>query len=225
LALRASHKFENKTEREAYLNSIFNIHCILRASIKNANTKEMNIPAIHNTKTTTMTSRTPKTGRTDVETAPPIVHALGGSIGSALALLLFYPLERARIEMQCRAALSQQVVSLSSASSSSTSCDDENLQTPVKIDDNSDAMLSEEGSSWASPVADSTPSSWSTTSSSLSTPRRSQQNDDDDDDDDDDNNSNNTNSIFRCLIELHDRGVLYQGVAPIISTIFTRYDE
>lgn len=188
------------------------------------NTKEINIPAIHHTKTITMTSRTPKFGRTNVETAPPIVHALGGSIGSALALLLFYPLERARIEMQCR-ALSQQVVSLSSASSSSssTSCDDENLQTPVKIDDNSDEMLSEEGSSWASPVADSTPSSWSTTSSSLSTPRRLQQNDGDDDDDN--NDSINTNSIFRCLIDLHDRGVLYQGVAPIISTIFTRYDE
>ena len=192
--------------------------------------------AIHHTttKTTTMTSRTLKSGRTNVETAaPPIVHALGGSIGSALALLLFYPLERARIEMQCRALLSQQVVSLSSASSSSssssTSCDDENVQTPVQIDDNhSDEMLSEEGSSWASPVADSTPSSWSTTSSSssLSTPRRLQQNDDGGDgDDDDDNNSINTNSIFRCLIDLHDRGVLYQGVAPIISTIFTRYDE
>ena len=177
-----------------------------------------------------MTSRTPKSGRINVvETAPPIVHALGGSIGSALALLLFYPLERARIEMQCRALLSQQVVSLSSASSSSssssTSCDDENVQTPVQIDDNhSDEMLSEEGSSWASPVADSTPSSWSTTSSSssVSTPRRLQQNDGGGGGDD---NSINTNSIFRCLIDLHDRGVLYQGVAPIISTIFTRYDE
>ena len=200
----------------------------------------MNIPAQYTTpqpKQQTMTSRTPTSGRTNVETAaPPIVHALGGSIGSALALLLFYPLERARIEMQCRAALSQQqVVSLSlssasSSSSSSTSCDDEkNVQTPVKIDNNSDAILFEEGSSWASPVADSTPSSWSTTSSSssssLSTPRRLQQQNDGGDDDDDNNNSINTNSIFRCLIDLHDRGVLYQGVAPIISTIFTRYDE
>ena len=35
---------------------------------------------------------------------PPIVHAIAGSIGSALALLLFYPLERARIELQTQAA-------------------------------------------------------------------------------------------------------------------------
>lgn len=31
---------------------------------------------------------------------PPLGHAIGGSIGSALALLLFYPLERARTELQ-----------------------------------------------------------------------------------------------------------------------------
>jgi adenine nucleotide transporter 17 len=31
---------------------------------------------------------------------PPIIHAIGGSLGSAVALLLFYPLERARIELQ-----------------------------------------------------------------------------------------------------------------------------
>jgi len=35
---------------------------------------------------------------------PPIGHAVGGALGSALALLLFYPLERARIEMQADAA-------------------------------------------------------------------------------------------------------------------------
>lgn len=35
---------------------------------------------------------------------PPIGHAVGGAIGSALALLLFYPLERARVEMQSDAA-------------------------------------------------------------------------------------------------------------------------
>jgi len=31
---------------------------------------------------------------------PPIVHAIGGSMGSALAILIFYPLERVRVEMQ-----------------------------------------------------------------------------------------------------------------------------
>ena len=39
-----------------------------------------------------------------VESIHPLVHAVGGSLGSATALLLLYPLERARIEMQSRAA-------------------------------------------------------------------------------------------------------------------------
>ena len=34
---------------------------------------------------------------------PPIIHAIGGSVGSTLSLLLLYPLERARIEMQAQA--------------------------------------------------------------------------------------------------------------------------
>jgi len=38
------------------------------------------------------------------KTPPPFVHAIGGSAGSALALLMLYPLERARIEMQSQAA-------------------------------------------------------------------------------------------------------------------------
>lgn len=33
---------------------------------------------------------------------PPIIHAIGGSVGSTLSLLLLYPLERARIEMQAQ---------------------------------------------------------------------------------------------------------------------------
>jgi adenine nucleotide transporter 17 len=39
-----------------------------------------------------------------VESIHPLAHAVGGSLGSALALLLLYPLERARIELQSSAA-------------------------------------------------------------------------------------------------------------------------
>lgn len=35
---------------------------------------------------------------------PPIVHAIGGSVGSALAILLLYPLERVRVELQSNAS-------------------------------------------------------------------------------------------------------------------------
>jgi adenine nucleotide transporter 17 len=39
-----------------------------------------------------------------VESIHPLAHAVGGSLGSALALFLLYPLERARIELQSSAA-------------------------------------------------------------------------------------------------------------------------
>jgi adenine nucleotide transporter 17 len=39
-----------------------------------------------------------------VESIHPLAHAVGGSLGSALALLLLYPLERCRIELQSSAA-------------------------------------------------------------------------------------------------------------------------
>lgn len=35
----------------------------------------------------------------------PITHAIGGALGSAIALLAFYPLERARIELQSKATV------------------------------------------------------------------------------------------------------------------------
>jgi adenine nucleotide transporter 17 len=43
---------------------------------------------------------------------PPIIHGIGGSIGGAVALYLFYPLERGRIEMQQRIASHRQPRSL-----------------------------------------------------------------------------------------------------------------
>jgi adenine nucleotide transporter 17 len=47
---------------------------------------------------------TTSTSASAAESIHPLVHAVGGSVGSALALLLLYPLERARIELQASAA-------------------------------------------------------------------------------------------------------------------------
>ncbi|KAL7490499.1 hypothetical protein ACHAWT_000114 [Skeletonema menzelii] len=46
------------------------------------------------------TKTTPSTSASSAISLPPIVHAIGGSIGSALAILTFYPLERIRVEIQ-----------------------------------------------------------------------------------------------------------------------------
>jgi hypothetical protein len=177
----------------------------------------------------TMTMTPKRTAASRRNEAPPIVHALGGSIGSALALLLFYPLERARIEMQSKAAAT------SSASSSSevtpTRLVNEAEISPIRCADNShflaDSNLIEDEVSWDRANDSPTSASWSMNSCSL----------DDDgntvssirDYEDSSGNSNdvdkNTEGIVRCLLNLRERGVLYKGVKPIISTIFTRYDR
>jgi len=165
-------------------------------------------------------TKPPRSRTNDDNSTSPIVHALGGSIGSALALLLFYPLERARIEMQ---------VAASAASETTTSNENTPSNRPILFDakiDHSDEISDEE--SWASPAVVDSPSSWSMNSTPsrsqlqsppplLSTPRRSQHDNVDAND--------NKNGLFRCLSELHEQGVLYQGVTPIISTVFTRYDD
>mmetsp|Transcript_24051 Transcript_24051/g.37091 ORF Transcript_24051/g.37091 Transcript_24051/m.37091 type:complete len:412 (+) Transcript_24051:258-1493(+) len=59
----------------------------------------------------------------------PIVHAVGGAVGSALSLLLLYPLDRARIEMQSR------VTSMKHSSRGRAS----SAQTLPRVDENMEA--------------------------------------------------------------------------------------
>ena len=188
--------------------------------------------------------------------APPIVHALGGSIGSALALLLFYPLERARIELQSKAAVSSS--SMMTTTTSTRPINERKKETveaisPIKRDNDNDNgnnsqlgltandddddddddnnNIIKEEASWDRVAADSSPSSWSMNSCSIddnddnTSTVSSNDNDNDNDSNNDSNNDSDssTDSIFQCLLDLRERGVLYQGVKPIISTIFTRY--
>ena len=55
-----------------------------------------------------MASQTPAVMNVPTQ-PPPIVHAISGSIGSAVALVLLYPLERVRIELQRNAATSSEI--------------------------------------------------------------------------------------------------------------------
>eukprot|EP00957_Ditylum_brightwellii_P112538 8578806-Ditylum_brightwellii.AAC.1 len=52
------------------------------------------------TKNTTAAASPSSTSSSSTSQPSPVTHAVAGSIGSALAILLFFPLERARIEMQ-----------------------------------------------------------------------------------------------------------------------------
>ena len=79
-----------------------------------ATATDININININTSTTTTASSQPikipmhYSAMSNINTpampAPPIAHAIGGSIGSTISMLLLYPLERVRIEMQAQAA-------------------------------------------------------------------------------------------------------------------------
>lgn len=177
--------------------------------------------------TTTMTPK--RTAASRRNEAPPIVHALGGSIGSALALLLFYPLERARIEMQSKAAVTPSSFASSSSEVTPTRLVNETEISPIRCADNShflaDSNLIEDEVSWDRANDSPTSASWSMNSCSLdddgNTVSSIRENEDSSGSSNDVDKS--TEGIVRCLLDLRERGVLYKGVKPIISTIFTRY--
>lgn len=119
-------------------------------------------------------------------------HAIGGSLGSALALLLFYPLERARIELQSRAA-------------DATNTQQQRQQqhdgdgSGPESDGNEDVGLNSSSSSSYDMVESSEQQP-----SSLSTHRRRNEKD---------------GGILSCLLDLHERGELYRGATPVVTTL------
>lgn len=156
--------------------------------------------------------------------APPVVHAIGGSLGSALALLIFYPLERARIELQSSAsrATPASVAELDSVESEIRTRDYDETPKVVLVETKTKIPPKEiqtkhmrtSDSSWISEeapidhnenkVADLSPTSWSgnsTSTSQLTIPKR--------------------RGLIDCLVQLHKQNSLYTGVTPVVTTIFT----
>ena len=114
----------------------------------------------------------------------PTAHAIGGSLGSALALLLFYPLERARIELQSRAAGADPSPCGRKEDGGSKDCQD-------------DVVVS----SSSSESYDMVQPQQQESSSGI---RRK---------------SDNDSGIVSCLVDLHQRGELYRGATPVVSTL------
>ena len=113
----------------------------------------------------------------------PTAHAIGGSLGSALALLLFYPLERARIELQSRAA------------------------DPSQSGGEEDGG-SKDGQDDVVVVSASSSSSYDMVEPQqlVSSSGIHREND-------------NGSGILSCLVDLHQRGELYRGATPVVTTL------
>lgn len=121
---------------------------------------------------------------------PPLFHAISGAIGGAFSLLLFYPLERARIEMQ--KSLSIEI----------------DRSTFIRIPQQYKSMdvVSRGGSFKVNSLGDS----WSLGSGS---------NDGNEDFHNALSDINETVTLSACVRRLWDRNELYRGVSPLVRTL------
>jgi solute carrier family 25 (peroxisomal adenine nucleotide transporter), member 17 len=157
----------------------------------------------------------------------PIVHAIGGSVGSALALLLFYPLERARLEIQSAAA-NQQSLDAVVAVESSHERMEQNIMPQQAVVPERDAVSivstpSSGESSWSA-ASDRSHDSFFDASEIIypllsdrheqSIPAQQQH-----DKDDTNHHHHNTAELSRCIRSLWQSNKLYQGVTPFVVTL------
>ena len=169
---------------------------------------------------------------------------MGGSLGSALALLLFYPLERARIELQSRASQYPPNDSKTSQqennyllNSVEVEVDLEEPQQPTKVGPSSEDLVGDTistSSTWTqvhqgeSPLRPEQQSNFngsggtSQSSDAESHPGDAVQHDQVEAAQELTLKSKRriNSEIIQCLVDLHARGALYKGIAPVITTTF-----
>jgi adenine nucleotide transporter 17 len=123
-------------------------------------------------------------------------HAVAGSMGSALALLLLYPLERVRLELQSSAGDDKED-STTSPPSGNRQRKESDIKSPAKITDEWVACRS---------------SASSTDSDDFAMPYLPSSTE---------HHKGKRNEILSCLRKLYERGDLYRGAAPVIITLAT----
>jgi hypothetical protein len=152
---------------------------------------------------------------------PPVAHAIGGSLGSALALLLFYPLERARIELQSEVLRPKKEYPGLESVEAEVETPNDIMPQPLLATPTSEsswmALPREEEKGENEPQNntknDEMSTSWSIDSSSessalaLTSPKKKKK--------------KKKETLLQCLVQLHERGELYTGVSPVASTILT----
>jgi len=153
----------------------------------------------------------------------PLTHAVSGALGSALALLLLYPLERVRTEMQASAIpSSSSTPPLEISTRESRILQETDQQCRITLDESivdkeisndvpNSSTSSNESSSWVTCNTDKATSSLP----SMKVVNKEK-------DGRGGSSSNETDeSIVECLLRLQSKGELYRGVGPVVSTLAT----
>ncbi len=175
------------------------------------------------------------------QSAPPLAHAIGGSLGSALALMLLYPLERAKIEMQAQASQRRssrhpqqhlqnfpplhvesnlnKAMAVETALADSPTGDSGSYVMVSSIEDTTrdDLIADDDGRRLAvqlnvsdhSQVHIERPPELSESSPDLSPTSSNEKG----------SSSPSSVGLVACLARLWERGELYRGITPVVSTI------
>lgn len=155
----------------------------------------------------------------------PLTHAVSGALGSALALLLLYPLERVRTELQASAISSSPTIPPQKISRREYKAAEESKQCHISLDKGllneefcSDKSISptssNESSSWVTcnTVADETGDKVTSFLKLIKGIGKNKERGK--------SSSNESNeSIFECLIRLQSEGQLYRGMGPVVYTL------
>jgi adenine nucleotide transporter 17 len=149
--------------------------------------------------------------------APPFAHAIGGALGSAFALFLFYPLERARIDLQANAATVVQPAAVTAISNKELESTEAHIQTRQQ------QQQQQQHQRRASPKSDENAMerSWDTESPSSSSSSSAVQQQKLPSSPKSTTRTTAENGLLECLVKLHARKALYQGVAPVVTTLAT----
>lgn len=145
------------------------------------------------------------------DAAPPSIHAVGGSLGSALALLMLYPLERARVEMQAMTASSSETLSDKTKSlllQERLGRQPTSRGGAVKVDHSKTMKGPKLEESWeVEDMKVTMTSSSSSDEENFEAPNRKQK------------KFEEKVGLLTCLLQLRGRGQLYRGVTPVATTM------
>lgn len=145
-------------------------------------------------------------GQIDTSAMPAFVHAIGGSLGSASALLLLYPLERAKIELQYMAGQHHEPLALRSHSEANEMSLTNSDEAQIREEPTFSTSLDGEGGAWNYVMTEEQQLSSESSPSSSIGPEAQQ-------------TMTKRGDLLHCLNELRLRNELYRGVGPIVSTL------
>lgn len=147
---------------------------------------------------------------TTTATATPFIHAIGGSIGTALSIFLCYPFERVRIELQKQAQQAQQQttngITFKDSNDEKHFCDtniNNDKDNPRKNGANEDDIVDSRRNN------DRNEPTISNLQQRLPIIQRNRNS----------NKTKKSNNLFQCLYDLYQRKELYNGVVPIVVTM------